>query len=180
MAASGATAPSRLLLAEPAQGKDSIMAKKVAPIPPGYHTVTPYLAIRKAARAIDFYKKAFGAAESYRLEAPDGSIAHAEIRIGDSPVMLSDENPEMGSKSPQTLGGTPANLLLYVEDVDAAFRRAVAAGATATMPPADMFWGDRYGKLLDPFGHEWSLATHIEDLTPAQIAERARSAFAPE
>ena len=154
------------------------MAKQVRPIPPGYHSVTPYLAIRKAAKAIDFYKRAFGASEGYRLETPDGSIAHAEIRIGDSPVMLCDENPEMGAKSPQTLGGTPANLFLYVEDVDAAFKKAVAAGATATMPPADMFWGDRYGKLVDPFGHEWSLATHTEDLTPEQIGERARAAFA--
>jgi PhnB protein len=154
------------------------MSKQLRPIPEGYHSVTPYLVVRQAANAIDFYKKAFGAAETYRLAGPDGAIAHAEIRIGNSPIMLCDENPKMGARSPQALGGSPANLLLYVEDVDAAFRKAVGAGATATMPPQDMFWGDRYGKLADPFGHEWSIATHIEDLSPDQIQERAQAAFA--
>ena len=156
------------------------MSARVKPIPDGYHTVTPYLAIRNASRAIDFYERAFGAVELYRLPSPDGSIAHAEIRIGNSPIMISDESPQMGARSPESLQGTPVNLLLYVEDVDASFNRATKAGAKAIMPPTDMFWGDRYGKLVDPFGHEWSIATHQEDLTPEQIADRARKAFAAE
>ena len=154
------------------------MSKKVQAIPEGYHSITPYLVIRKAADAIDFYKKAFDAVELYRMAGPDGGIAHAEIRIGDSPIMICDENPQMGAQSPQALGGSPANLFLYVEDVDAAFRKAVGAGASATMPPEDMFWGDRYGKITDPYGHEWSMATHIEDLSPDELQERARAAFA--
>jgi PhnB protein len=154
------------------------MSKNVRPIPEGYHTVTPYLVLRRAADAIEFYKKAFGATELFRMPGPGGAIAHAEICIGDSQLMLCEENPEMGAQSPQALGGSPANLFLYVDDVDAAYKKAVNAGATATMPPQDMFWGDRYGKLVDPYGHEWSMATHIEDVPPEEMAKRAQAAFA--
>ena len=156
------------------------MSKKVRAVPEGYHSVTPYLVLRQASDAIEFDKKAFDAAEVFRMPGPDGAIAHAEIRIGDSQIMMCEENPQMGAQSPQALGGSPANLFLYVEDVDAAYKKAVDAGATATMPPQDMFWGDRYGKLVDPYGHEWSIATHIEDVTPEQMAERAQAAFAQE
>ena len=147
----------------------------VKPIPEGYHTLTPYLIVRGGPRAIDFYRRAFGAVELMRMPAPDGErLMHAEIRIGDSNVMLSDEFPEMGGgRSPTSLGGAGASLFLYVEDVDAAFARAVAAGAKVQMPVQDMFWGDRYGRLEDPFGHVWSLATHKEDLTREEIARRA-------
>ena len=156
------------------------MSKKVRAVPEGYHSVTPYLVLRQASDAIEFYKKAFGAAEVFRMPGPGGAIAHAEIRIGDSQIMMSEENAEMGAQSPQALGGSPASLFLYVEDVDAAYKQALDAGATATMPPQDMFWGDRYGKLVDPYGHEWSIATHVEDVTPEQMAERAQAAFAAE
>jgi len=145
----------------------------VRPIPEGYHTVTPSLTIRDASRAIDFYKRAFGAQELMRMPGPGGKIMHAEIRIGDSVLMLTDEFPEMGGKSPQALGGSPVYLFLYVENVDTVFKRAVDAGAQVKMPVADMFWGDRFGRLADPFGHEWGIATHKEDLTPEEIARRA-------
>ena len=151
----------------------------VKPIPDGYRTVTPYLTLQDAARAIEFYKRAFGAHETGRMTGPDGkSVMHAELRIGDSLVMLSDEFPEMGARSPQSLGGTTASIFLYVPDVDAAFKRAVDAGARAIMPPADMFWGDRFGKLVDPFGHEWAMATHKEDLSPEEIRQRGAAAMA--
>jgi PhnB protein len=153
------------------------MSGKVKPVPDGYHTVTPYLVISGAAKAIDFYTKAFGAQEQFRMPGPEGHIMHAEIRIGDSVVMLSDEFPQMGAKSPQSLGGTPVNIFLYVEDVDAWFKRATAAGCTAEQPPTDMFWGDRYGKLSDPFGHSWSLATHKEDVAPEEMGKRAAAAM---
>ena len=145
----------------------------VKPIPEGYHTLTPYLTIRGAGQAIDFYKRAFGARERMRMPAPDGKVMHAEIQIGDSILMVSDEFPEMGSKSPQTLGGSPGSIFLYVDDVDKTFQRAVDAGAQPRMAVADMFWGDRFGRLVDPFGHEWGIATHKEDLTPEEIARRA-------
>jgi PhnB protein len=148
------------------------------PIRDGFHTVTPYLTVAGAAQAIDFYKRAFGAHEVGRMNGPDGqSVMHAEIRIGDSIVMLSDEFPQ-GNRSPQTLGGTTAAMFLYVPDVDSAFQRAVAAGATAIIPPADLFWGDRFGKLADPFGHEWAMATHKEDLSPEEIHKRGQAAMA--
>jgi len=154
------------------------MAKRAKAVPEGCHTVTPYLTVRGADRAIEFYKKAFGAKELMRMPGPGGkSIMHAEIKIGDSRIFLSDEFPEMGSRSPQSLGGTANSLHLYVEDVDAAFKKAIAAGAKVQMPVADMFWGDRYGKLIDPFGHEWGLATHKEDLTPREIRKRADDFF---
>lgn len=151
--------------------------KKVRPIPDGYHTATPYLILRDGARAIEFYKRAFGAKELMRMPGPDGRIMHAEIQIGDSRIMLADESPENGSPSPQTLKGTAVGIFLYVEDVDAVFKRAVAAGARELMPVADMFWGDRFGKISDPFGHQWQLATHKEDLQPDEIGKRAEAAF---
>jgi PhnB protein len=152
---------------------------KAKPVPDGHHTVTPYLTLKGAAEAIDFYKRAFGAHEEGRMTSPDGkSVVHAEIRIGDSMVMLSDEFPQMGPRSPQALGGTTASIFLYVQGVDAAFKRAVDAGAKAVMPPADMFWGDRFGKLKDPFGIEWSLASHIEDVEPGEMMKRAEEAMA--
>jgi uncharacterized glyoxalase superfamily protein PhnB len=152
--------------------------KKAQPIPTGYRTVTPYLVCRGAAGAIDFYKRAFGAKEKLRMPGPDGKVAHAEIQIGDSRVMLGDEWPEMGAKSPDMLGGSAGGVFLYVKNVDAFTNKAIAAGATVVMPVQDMFWGDRYGKLKDPFGHEWSIATHKEDLTPKQMAKRGQAAMA--
>ena len=153
-------------------------AKRVAPIPAGYHTATPYLTVRGAADAIEFYKKAFGAKEIMRLPVPGGALGHAEIRIGDSMVMLSDEFPTSATKPPAALGGTTGYVLLYVRDVDRAFEQAVAAGARVTMPLADMFWGDRFGTLVDPFGHAWGLATHREDVPPKEMAKRAQAAMA--
>lgn len=142
------------------------------PIPDGAHTVTPHLIIRDAAKAIDFYTKAFGAKELYRLQGADGKIMHAAIQIGDSQVYMADECPEYGSHSPLEYKGTPVTLHLYFEDVDKAWDRATKAGAEIKMPLGDQFWGDRYGQVKDPFGHVWSLATHKEDLTPEQIKER--------
>ena len=143
------------------------------PVPAGYHTVTPHLVVRDAAKAIDFYAAAFGAEELYRMPGPDGAVMHAELMIGDSRVMLGEEAPQMGALSPQTIGGSPVSLLLYVKDVDASFTRAGQAGCTIQMPPTDMFWGDRYGKVQDPFGHQWALATHKEDVTPEEMHRRA-------
>lgn len=144
----------------------------VKPVPDGYHTVTPMLVIRGAGAAIDFYRKALGAEELFRMPGPGDAILHAEIRIGDSIVMLGDESPEMGASAPPTFGGTPVSLMLYVPDVDASFARATAAGCTVLMPPTDMFWGDRYGKLQDPYGHQWAMATHKEDVPPEEMARR--------
>ncbi len=141
------------------------------PIPDGMHTITPHLVCAGAKEAIEFYKKAFGATEESCLPGPDGKVVHAELRIGDSPFMLTDEWPEMNSLSPKSLKGTPVTLHLYVTDVDAAVARAVAAGAELAMPVEDMFWGDRYGQVRDPFGHMWSVATHQHDLSPEEIAE---------
>jgi PhnB protein len=152
------------------------MASKVNPIPEGYHSVTPYLIVKGAADAIEFYKKAFGAAELFRMGQPDGRIGHAEIKIGDSAIMLADEFPELGHTSPKTLGGSPVSLLIYVEDVDTVFAQAIASGATEDRPVEDKFYGDRGGSLVDPFGHIWHIATHIEDLSPEQMQERATAA----
>ncbi len=152
------------------------MTSRVKPIPEGYHTATPYLVVKDAANAIEFYKKAFGATELMRMTQPDGRVAHAEIKIGDSPIMLADEFPEMGARSPQALGGSPVSIFLYVEDVDALANQAVAAGAKVLMPVQDQFWGDRYGKLADPFGHLWSVATHKEDVAPEEVKKRAAAA----
>ena len=152
----------------------------VKAIPEGFHTVTPYLAIKGAAQAIEFYKQAFGATERFRLSMPDGGVGHAEICIGDSNIMLSDECGESQFHSPATLGGSSFGIHLYVEDVDARFAQAVAAGATVLSPVKDQFYGDRLGSLKDPYGHVWFLSTHIEDLSEAQIAERAQKLFAQE
>ncbi len=152
------------------------MANAVKPIPDGYHTVTPYLIIKGAAQAIDFYKKAFGATELFRMAQPDGKIGHAEIKIGDSPIMLSDEVPEMGYLGPQTLGGTPVSILIYVEDVDSVFSQSIAAGAQEQRPVEDKFYGDRGGSLVDPFGHVWHIATHTEDVSPEEMEKRAAAA----
>ncbi len=154
------------------------MAKAKSYIPDGFRTATPYLIIRDAAKAIEFYKKAFGAKELARMPLPDGKIGHAEIQIGDSRVMLSDENLDWGTKSPQTLNGSPVGIFLYVPDVDALFKQAIVSGATEVMPVTDQFWGDRYGKVRDPFGHQWNIATHVEDLTPEEIGERQAKAMA--
>ena len=145
----------------------------VQPIPEGYHTVTPYLIVKGAAQALEFYKKALGAAETLRLADPTGKVMHAEIKIGDSIVMLADEFPEMGAKSPQTIGGSPVGICLYVPNVDQLFKQAVAAGAKEERPVKDQFYGDRSGTLRDPFGHQWTIATHKEDLTPEEIGKRA-------
>jgi PhnB protein len=143
----------------------------VKPIPEGYHSVTPYLIISGAAKAIDFYAKALGATEVMRLDH-GGKIGHAEVKIGDSHIMLADEFPEMGARSPQSLGGTPVGICLYVPNVDELFKRAVDAGAKVERPVQDQFYGDRSGTIIDPFGHKWTIATHKEDLTPEQINER--------
>ena len=144
---------------------------QVKPIPEGWNTLTPHLICAGAADAIGFYARAFGAVELNRLDGPDGKIMNAALRIGNSVVMLVDEVPEWKCFGPKTLKGSPVTLHLYVPDVDASFAQAVSAGATATMPVTDMFWGDRYGQVQDPFGHNWSIATHTRDMTDAQIAE---------
>ncbi|MGH7312058.1 MAG: VOC family protein [Candidatus Rokuibacteriota bacterium] len=149
------------------------------PIPDGYRTVTPYITVRNGAEAIEFYTRAFGAEEIARMPGPDNkSIMHAELKIGDSIVMLSDEFPQGRTRSPQSLGGSTGSLFLYVPDVDAAFKRALDAGATVAMPLADMFWGDRFGQVSDPFGHVWGLATHKEDVTPEEMRKRGQAAMA--
>jgi PhnB protein len=145
----------------------------VKPIPEGYHAVTPYLVIKGAKAAIDYYKKVFGATERMRMDAPGGTIGHAELMIGDSTIMLADEFPDMGFRSPKTIGGSPVSLVLYVEDVDTVFKRAVGAGAKELRPVADQFYGDRMGTLEDPFGHVWSVATHTEDVSPDEMERRA-------
>ena len=154
------------------------MNKPTQPIPDGFHTLTPHLVVKGASKAIEFYKKAFGAEEMFRLPAPDGNIIHADLKIGDSHLFLVEEMPAMESRGPELIGGSPVTIHIYVKDVDAAFKKAVAAGATVRMPLADMFWGDRYGVLTDPFGHSWSLATHKEDLSPTEIGKRAEAALA--
>jgi PhnB protein len=148
------------------------------PIPEGYSTISPYLAVDDAAEAIAYYKKAFGAEETVRMDAPDGKIGHAELKIGDSHVMLSDPFPQASTTPPKELGGTSASIFMYVEDVDAVVQKAVDAGATVTMEVEDQFWGDRFGSITDPFGHIWSIATHVEDLSPEEIEERGKAAMA--
>jgi PhnB protein len=143
-------------------------------IPAGYHSVTPYLIIKGAAAAIDFYKRAFGATELMRMESPDGRIGHAEIKIGDSAIMLADEYPEMGFRSPQSLGGAGVSLMVYLDDVDGVFDRAIDAGARELQPVKDQFYGDRSGTLQDPFGHLWTLATHMEDIPADEMERRSR------
>ncbi|MGH9969713.1 MAG: VOC family protein [Pyrinomonadaceae bacterium] len=152
------------------------MMSTVKPIPEGYHSVTPYLIIKGAAAAIDYYKKAFGATELFRMAQPDGKVGHAEIKIGDSPIMLADEYPEMNYVSPTTLGGSPVSLMIYVEDVDGVFKQAIAEGGKEQRPVEDKFYGDRGGSLVDPFGHVWHIATHKEDVSPEEMEKRAAAA----
>jgi PhnB protein len=144
----------------------------VKPIPDGYHSVTPYLIVKDAAGAIEFYKKAFGAKELMRLNGPDGKVGHAELKIGSSPIMIADEAPQMGARSPQAFGGSPVSFYLYVPNVDALASQAVAAGAKVIRPVKDQFYGDRNGTFEDPFGHTWTIGTHMEDLTPEEINKR--------
>ena len=153
------------------------MPSTVKPIPDGHRTVAPYLAIKNAVSALEFYKKAFGATETYKLIVPDGRLGHAEIRLGDSLIMLSDEFPEFGGKAPESLGGSPVSIHLYVEDVDAFVKRAVAEGARLLKPVADQFYGDRSGQLEDPYGHLWWVATHKEDVAPEEMQKRVRALF---
>jgi PhnB protein len=150
----------------------------VKPIPDGYHSVTPYLIVRDAAKAIDFYKSAFGAVELFRMPGPDGKVAHAEIKIGDSPVMLADEHPEMGAVAPQAGVRPPVGLMIYVPDVDAVYARAVAGGATVQRPLQDQFYGDRSGTVTDPFGHTWTISTHVEDVSPEEMDRRHKELVA--
>ncbi|MGH9862885.1 MAG: VOC family protein [Candidatus Acidiferrales bacterium] len=154
------------------------MADKVKSTPKGYRSITPYLIIQGAGRAIEYYKKVFNAKEVLRMASPDGQkVMHAELKIGNSMVMLADEAPEMGARSPQAIGGTPVHLLLYVRNVDRVFKRAVKAGAKAVEEPNDKFYGDRSGRITDPFGHEWSLSTHKEDLSGEEIDRRAQAMY---
>jgi PhnB protein len=148
----------------------------VKPIPDGYHTATAYLIVKGAAEAIEYYKQAFGAKELFRFPTPEGKIGHAEIKIGDSPIMLADEYPEMGYKSPQTLGGSPVSIMIYTEDVDTVFDRAITAGGTVKQEVKDQFYGDRLGTLTDPFGHVWHVATHKEEVSVEEMQRRAKAA----
>ena len=147
----------------------------IAPIPPGYHTVTPYLVVSDCAAALDFYARAFKAEETVRMPTPDGKIMHAEIRIGDSMLMLSDEAPDWGARAPQHYGGSPTHVMLYLPDADATFAAALAAGATVVRPMENQFWGDRMGRVADPFGHHWSLGTHVEDVEPEEMERRFKA-----
>jgi PhnB protein len=156
------------------------MASTVKPIPDGYHTATPYLIVSGAAKALEFYKNAFGATELFRMPQPDGRIGHAEIQIGNSRIMLADEHHEIGAKSPQTIGGSAVSILLYVEDADRVFNQAAAAGAKVTRPLENQFYGDRMGGLTDPFGHAWYVATHVEDVSPEELQKRAAAAHGRE
>lgn len=149
---------------------------KVKPIPTGYHAITPYLIFDGAARAIDFYQRAFDAKELLRIPAPNDRIGHAEIKVGDSVIMMADEHPEMDAYAPKHFGGSPVSLLLYVTDVDAMFKQAIAAGAIEVRPVADQFYGDRTGGIRDPFGHRWYVATHVEDVPPEELEKRAKAA----
>lgn len=149
----------------------------VKAIPDGYHSVTPYLIIKGAGAAIDFYKEAFGATELFRMEH-EGRIGHAEIKIGDSPIMIADEFPDMGHVGPKTLGGTPVGIMIYVEDVDTIYNRAISKGGVEVKPLQDQFYGDRSGTLTDPFGHQWTVATHKEDVTPEEMDKRMAAAKA--
>jgi PhnB protein len=153
------------------------MAKKAHAIPKGFHSVTPYLAVQDVPQAIDFYRRAFGAEEIMRMNGPHGTVSHAEIKIGDSIIMLAEETPNGGLRSPQSLGGSAVSMVLYLKDVDSTFEQALSAGAKEQQPLSNMFWGDRYGRLTDPFGHSWSLATHVEDVSPEEMSRRAQEAM---
>jgi PhnB protein len=149
----------------------------VKPIPDGYHSATPYLILNDPAAAIDFYIKAFGASELFRMPGPDGKIVHAEVKVGDSPIMMGCESPERGYLGPLSLGGSPVGIMLYVDDVDKTFKQAIAAGGTQMRPVEDQFYGDRSGTLKDPFGHTWTVSTHKEDLSPEEIQKRAEASM---
>lgn len=153
------------------------MTSSTKPIPDGYRAATPYLCVNDASGAIEFYKKAFGATESMRMGMPDGKVGHAELKIGDAPIMLADEFPEMEFRSPQTLGGSPVTIYLYFEDVDAIADQAIAAGAKMLSPVKDEFYGDRSGKLVDPFGHIWMIATHKEDVSEEEVRKRVAALY---
>jgi PhnB protein len=153
------------------------MAKSAQAIPQGFHTVTPSIVVAGAAKALEFYKKAFGAEELSRFAGPDGSIMHAEFKIGDSVIMMGDEMPDMGGRGPKSIGGTPVSFFVYGENVDTAWQRAVDAGAKVVMPLADQFWGDRTGCLEDPFGHKWWLAQRLQELTPEELRQAAENFF---
>lgn len=155
----------------------SLMNTKVKYIPEGFHAITPYLTVKNVEQAMEFYKRAFGARERVRMPTPDGKIAHAEMQIADSIIMLGEECPEHGSVSPQTLEGSPVGLAFYVENVDSVFRRAVDAGASVKEQVSDKFWGDRAGSVTDPFGHQWMLLTHVEDVSPPEMKKRMADAF---
>ncbi len=168
---------------KPGPARKASRPKRAQAVPAAYGSLTPHLIVSPAADAVAFYVKAFGARPGMMMDGPGGLIMHGEVKIGDSILMLADEQPPMGpgpqtNKSPKSLGGTSASLMLYVKDVDAVYARAVDAGATSVMPPADMFWGDRYCQVEDPFGHLWSIATHLQDLTPAQMKKAAMTAMA--
>jgi PhnB protein len=154
------------------------MTSNVKAIPEGYHSITPFLVVKNCADAIEFYKKAFDAEERYRMNMPDGKVGHAELKIGDSVLMLADEFPEMKSLSPKSIGGSPVSMYVYVQDVDAMFNNAVTAGGIVLDGVKDQFWGDRYGRLEDPYGHLWSIATHKKDLSPDEMKRAAEAAFA--
>lgn len=154
------------------------MAEKVRAVPEGTHTITAHLSVRDAHKAIEFYQKAFGAKVLFVHDTPDGKVMHATLQVGDSKFMLADEFPGMGPRAAQSLGGSPVVLNIYVDDVDTLFNQAVAAGAKVTMPLANQFWGDRYGQILDPFGHSWALGSHVEDVAPEEMARRAKAIFA--
>ncbi|TMQ34944.1 MAG: VOC family protein [Planctomycetota bacterium] len=173
--ASAASAPAAKA---PAASAPAVKRKVVKPIPEGQHSVTPYLVVRGATDAIDLYRKAFGAVNRGSMPGPDGKIVHAELQIGDAFIYLSDEMPGGNCRSPQSLGGCSCTIHLYLEDADAVFNQAVAAGCKISMPMMDAFWGDRYGKVTDPFGHEWSIGTHKEDLTMEEMAKRGAAAMA--
>lgn len=149
----------------------------VKTVPNGYHSIIPYLSVNGAAKAIEFYKKVFGATEIVRMDGPDGKIGHAELKIGDSHVMLADEHPDMGFRSPKAFGGSPVNILVYLPDVDKAVDRAIAAGGTLQRPVKDQFYGDRSGQVVDPFGHVWTIATHVEDVSPQEMKKRAEEMY---
>jgi len=145
----------------------------VQPVPEGYNTVTAYLAVPNATEAIDFYTRALGAKERTRMEGPGGSIMHAELELGDSLIMLSDPFPQASTKTPKELGGTSVSMMVYVDDIDGLYKQAIDAGATSLLEPDDMFWGDRFGSVQDPFGHSWTIATHIEDVSPEELKKRS-------
>jgi PhnB protein len=148
------------------------------PIPEGYHTLTTYLSVDDASAAIDYYQRAFGAKERGRMAGPDGTIGHAELEIGDSLLMLADALPQFTARPPKELGGTTTSVFMYVEDIDAVYKQAIDSGATSVMEPDDMFWGDRFGSLLDPFGHLWTIATHVEDVSPEEMKKRSEEFMA--